>query len=42
MTASQATLVIVDPLASVAIGIGLFGDTVQTGGVGAVALRSWP
>jgi drug/metabolite transporter (DMT)-like permease len=32
VTASQATLVIVDPLASVAIGIGLFGDTVQTGG----------
>jgi drug/metabolite transporter (DMT)-like permease len=33
VTASQATLVIVDPLASVAIGIGLFGDTVQTSGL---------
>jgi hypothetical protein len=32
VTASQATLVIVDPLASIAIGIGLFGDHIQTGG----------
>jgi drug/metabolite transporter (DMT)-like permease len=38
VTASQATLVIVDPLASVAIGIGLFGDTVR-GGIGPVALE---
>jgi len=38
VTASQATLVIVDPLASVAIGIGLFGDTVRAG-VGPVALE---
>jgi drug/metabolite transporter (DMT)-like permease len=33
VTASQATLVIVDPLASIAIGIGLFGDRVMTDGV---------
>ena len=33
VTASQATLVIVDPLASIAIGIGLFGDRVATQGV---------
>ena len=32
VTASQSALVIVDPLASVAIGIGLFGDHVQTTG----------
>ncbi|HXX89832.1 MAG TPA: DMT family transporter [Acidimicrobiales bacterium] len=32
VTASQSTLVIVDPLASVAIGIGLFNDSVRTGG----------
>jgi drug/metabolite transporter (DMT)-like permease len=32
VTASQATLVIVDPLASIAIGIGLFGDHLQTAG----------
>ncbi|HXQ62673.1 MAG TPA: DMT family transporter [Acidimicrobiales bacterium] len=32
VTASQSTLVIVDPLASIAIGIGLFGDHVQTAG----------
>ena len=32
VTASQSALVIVDPLASIAIGIGLFGDSVQTGG----------
>jgi len=32
VTASQSTLVIVDPLASIAIGIGLFGDHVQTSG----------
>ncbi len=30
VTASQATLVIVDPLASIAIGTGLFGDRVNT------------
>ena len=32
VTASQATLVIVDPLASIAIGIGLFNDHLQTSG----------
>jgi hypothetical protein len=32
VTASQSTLVIVDPLASIIIGIGLFGDHVQTAG----------
>ena len=32
ITASQAALVIVDPLASMAIGIGLFGDTIHTAG----------
>ena len=32
VTASQATLVIVDPLASIAIGIGLFGDKLMTDG----------
>ena len=32
VTASQSTLVIVDPLASIIIGIGLFGDRVQTAG----------
>jgi len=32
VTASQATLVIVDPLASIAIGIGLFNDHLQTAG----------
>jgi len=32
VTASQSALVIVDPLASIAIGVGLFGDHVQTGG----------
>jgi len=32
VTASQSALVIVDPLASIAIGIGLFGDHVQTAG----------
>ncbi|MGA2520907.1 MAG: DMT family transporter [Acidimicrobiales bacterium] len=32
VTASQSALVIVDPLASIAIGIGLFGDTVRAGG----------
>ena len=32
VTASQATLVIIDPLASIAIGIGLFGDKLATGG----------
>ena len=32
ITASQAALVIIDPLASIAIGIGLFGDTIHTSG----------
>jgi len=32
ITASQSTLVIVDPLASIGIGIGLFGDQLQTSG----------
>jgi len=32
VTASQSALVIVDPLASIAIGIGLFGDNVRAGG----------
>ncbi|HVC69903.1 MAG TPA: DMT family transporter [Acidimicrobiales bacterium] len=32
VTASQTTLVIVDPVASIIIGIGLFGDRVQTAG----------
>jgi drug/metabolite transporter (DMT)-like permease len=32
ITASQAALVIIDPLASMAIGIGLFGDTIHTSG----------
>jgi len=32
VTASQAALVIVDPLASMAIGVGLFGDTIHTAG----------
>ncbi len=32
VTASQSALVIVDPLVSIAIGIGLFGDHVQTAG----------
>jgi drug/metabolite transporter (DMT)-like permease len=32
VTASQSTIVIVDPLASIVIGIGLFGDRVQTAG----------
>ncbi|HTZ08380.1 MAG TPA: DMT family transporter [Acidimicrobiales bacterium] len=32
VTASQSALVIVDPLASIAIGVGLFGDHVQAGG----------
>jgi drug/metabolite transporter (DMT)-like permease len=33
VTASQSTLVIVDPLVSIAIGISLFGDRVRTSGV---------
>jgi drug/metabolite transporter (DMT)-like permease len=33
VTASQSTLVIVDPLASMAIGIGLFGDRIRTAGL---------
>jgi len=32
ITASQSAIVIVDPLASIAIGIGLFGDRLQTAG----------
>jgi drug/metabolite transporter (DMT)-like permease len=32
ITASQSTLVIVDPFASIAIGIGLFGDQLRTAG----------
>lgn len=32
ITASQSTLVIVDPLASIGIGVGLFGDQLQTSG----------
>src|ERR1700722_17191460 len=32
VTASQSTLVIVDPLVSLLLGIGLFGDNLQTGG----------
>jgi hypothetical protein len=36
VTASQSTLVIVDPLASIIIGIGLFGDHVRTSGGRAV------
>lgn len=32
VTASQPSLVIVDPLASIGIGIGLFGDQLRTGG----------
>jgi hypothetical protein len=32
VTASQAALVIVDPLASILIGVGLFGDTIHTSG----------
>jgi drug/metabolite transporter (DMT)-like permease len=38
VTASQAMLVIVDPLAAMAIGIGLFGDSLRTG-VAAVTLE---
>ena len=32
IAASQTSLVLVDPLASLAIGIGLFGDNLRTGG----------
>jgi drug/metabolite transporter (DMT)-like permease len=32
ITASQAALVIIDPLASIGIGVGLFGDTIHTSG----------
>lgn len=32
IAASQSTLVLVDPLASILIGIGLFGDNLRTGG----------
>jgi drug/metabolite transporter (DMT)-like permease len=32
LVASQSTLVLVDPLASILIGIGLFGDDLRTGG----------
>jgi hypothetical protein len=37
ITASQASLVIVDPIASIVIGVGLFGDDLR-GGVGVLAL----
>jgi drug/metabolite transporter (DMT)-like permease len=37
ITASQATLTIVDPIASIIIGVGLFGDELR-GGIGALAL----
>ncbi|MHB8328054.1 MAG: DMT family transporter [Acidimicrobiales bacterium] len=33
VTASQSTLVVVDPLASIGIGIGLFGDRLLTAGI---------
>lgn len=33
LVASQSTLTLVDPLASILIGIGLFGDDLQTGGM---------
>ena len=32
IVASQSTLVLVDPLASILIGVGLFGDNLQTSG----------
>jgi uncharacterized membrane protein len=32
LVASQSTLVLIDPLASICIGIGLFGDDLRTGG----------
>jgi len=32
LVASQSTVVLIDPLASICIGIGLFGDDLQTGG----------
>jgi hypothetical protein len=32
IVASQSTLVMVDPLASILIGVGLFGDDLRTGG----------
>jgi drug/metabolite transporter (DMT)-like permease len=32
LVASQSTLVLIDPLASICIGVGLFGDDLQTGG----------
>ena len=32
LVASQSTLVLIDPLASICLGIGLFGDDLQTGG----------
>ncbi len=37
ITASQASLLIVDPIASIVIGVGLFGDNLR-GGVGTLAL----
>ncbi len=40
ITASQASLVIVDPLASIIIGVGLFGDNLR-GGIGALALDAF-
>ena len=41
LTASQSALVIVDPFASIVIGIGLFGDQLQTAGGRAVPARPW-
>lgn len=37
ITASQASLLIVDPIASIVIGVGLFGDNLR-GGIGALAV----
>jgi drug/metabolite transporter (DMT)-like permease len=37
ITASQASLVIVDPIASIVIGVGLFGDNLR-GGIGVLAV----
>jgi len=37
ITASQASLVIVDPIASIVIGVGLFGDNLR-GSIGALSV----
>jgi hypothetical protein len=37
ITASQASLLIVDPIASIVIGVGLFGDNLR-GGIGILAV----